>query len=139
MGRVINPETAGKERALQMRLLALAVRHLALQSEPSQEARDVAAFIALTLEGIYATVDGSVAAWEKRGYWVKADRYRMDWDWARRLGAAMRQAVLTEDWAEIAKIALAVAARVNGVKPPGRGKPLAPWAGAYQKLALNRD
>jgi hypothetical protein len=134
LGRVINPETAGKERTQWMRAVTLAVRELALQAEPNENARDAAAFIALALENVHATIDSSVAAWEKRDYWVKADRFRMEWDWTRRYSERMRQAVLAEDWAAITQNMLEIAARVNSVKVPLRHKLGAPWVGAYQKL-----
>jgi hypothetical protein len=134
LSRVINPETAGKERMQWLRALVLAVRELARQTEPNQAARDAAAFIALALESVHATIDGSVAAWEKRDYWVKADRFRMEWDWTRRYASAMRQAVLKEDWAAIAKNMLEIAARLNHVKVPQRNKLGTPWVGAHRKL-----
>jgi len=134
LSRVINPEGAGKERTQLLRAVVLALRELMQQQQPDQATKDLAAFIALALEGIYATIDQSVAAWEKRDYWVKADRFRMEWDWSRRLGEAMRQAVQTEDWPNIAKTAAEVAMRVNTVKVPQRHHLGAPWVGAYQKF-----
>ena len=41
-------------------------------------------------------IDSSVAAWEKRGYWVKADRFRMEWAWAGSLAEKMRTAMRKE-------------------------------------------
>ena len=40
----------------------------------------------LALEEIAVSIDVSVQAWEKRDYWVKADRFRMEWEWAGALG-----------------------------------------------------
>ena len=45
--------------------------------------RDLAAFIAISLEKIFETVETSVVAWEKKGYWVKADRFRLEWEWSK--------------------------------------------------------
>ncbi|MDP3184343.1 MAG: hypothetical protein Q8M58_03625, partial [Anaerolineales bacterium] len=85
MGRLINPDSAGKERTRLTKAVALAVRELAQQTGPGAESRDLAAFIALALAVIAGTIDVSVTAREKRGYWVKADRFRMDWAWAAHL------------------------------------------------------
>jgi len=109
LGRVINPESAGKERTRLTRATVLALRELMRQSQPDSKTRDLAAFIALALEAVAATIDASVDAWEKRGYWVKADRFRMEWYWSEQLGRAMRQAVLAEDWPTIALTAAQVA------------------------------
>ncbi|MFN8387184.1 MAG: hypothetical protein U0V48_06705, partial [Anaerolineales bacterium] len=75
MSRVINPDSAGKDRARLSKAIVLAVRELAKQTEVTQEAKDIAAFISLALKTISEGIDTSVAAWEKRDYWVKADRF----------------------------------------------------------------
>lgn len=134
MGRVINPESAGKERTRLTRATVLALRELMRQSQPDSQTRDLAAFIALALEAVAATIDASVEAWEKRGYWVKADRFRMDWYWSEQLGRAMRQAVLTEDWPTIALTAAQVAEKLSGVKVPQRNQLGTPWIGAMDRL-----
>jgi hypothetical protein len=94
----------------------------------------LAAFIALALEGIAATIDPSVEPWEKLGYWVKADRFRMEWTWTQRLGKIMRQAVLAEDWVTVAKTSAEVVSRIKGVKVPERHRLGTPWMGAWQRL-----
>src|SRR5947207_14918354 len=81
LSRVINPESAGKERPRLTKAIVLAVRELAKQKEVNDEARDLAAFIALALKTIAEGIDVSVVAWEKRDYWVKADKFRMEWMW----------------------------------------------------------
>ena len=134
MGRVINPETAGKERTQLLRAVVLAVREMALQKEADAKTRDLAAFISFALQSIYETIDLSVAAWEKRGYWVKADRFRMDWDWTQRLGITMKTAVLNEDWAVVAATMAEIAVKISTVKLPQRHKLGTPWVGAYTKL-----
>ncbi len=135
MSRVINPESAGKERLQLLRGAALALRELATQNAPGPQARDLAAFIALSLEAVEATVEVTVAAWEKRDYWLKADRFRMEWRWAGQQAAVMRRAVLEDDWAAAAQSAAAIAGKLQGVKIPVRHKLGTPWVGAYQKLA----
>jgi hypothetical protein len=72
MSPIINPESAGKERTQLSKAIVLAVRELAKQTDITNEAKDLAAFIALSLKSISDGIDVSVAAWEKRGYWVKA-------------------------------------------------------------------
>src|SRR5512141_2884613 len=111
MSRVINPDSAGKDRNRLTKSIVLAMRELARQNAPGQESRDLAAFIALALQSISDGIDVSVAAWEKRGYWVKADRFRMDWMWTGLLAAKMKQALLADDWAGIAMLMPQIASR----------------------------
>lgn len=134
MSRVINPDNAGKERTHLTRAVVLAVRLLAQQTEPGSETRDLAAFIAMALLDIAATIESSVAAWEKRGYWVKADRFRMDWLWAGQLSEKMRLATLGEDWDQVASISAQVAQRLTKVKVPLHNRLGTPWAGAWKRL-----
>ena len=134
MGRIIHTETAGKERTRLTKAVVLAIRELIRQSQPDDNTRDLAAFISLALDAIAGTIDTSVEAWEKRGYWVKADRFRMDWAWSGRLAEAMRLAVLAEDWPIVAQTAAQVAERLNGIYIPQRHRLGTPWVGAYHKI-----
>lgn len=134
MGRVINPEGAGKERTRLVKSIVLAMRELMRQPEPNQHSRDLAAYIALALLEINDTVESSVGAWEKKGYWVKADRFRMDWMWTERMGKQLRDAVLNEDWATIAMTVAQLGGKLNNVDVPVRNRLGTPWEGAYQHL-----
>ena len=98
MSRVINPESAGKDRTRLSKAIVLAVRELAKQKDISEETKDLAAFIALALRTIADGIDASVVAWEKRDYWVKADRFRMEWMWSGQYADKMKVAIFTNDW-----------------------------------------
>jgi hypothetical protein len=135
LGRIINPESAGKERKQLTRGVVLTLRELMNQTEPDPVTRDLAAFIALALQSIWETIDPSVAAWEKRGYWVKADRFRMEWAWSSQLGEEMRRALLSEDWGSVAQIAAKIAAKVNAIKLPQRHRLGRPWVGAWERIS----
>lgn len=134
MGRVINPDSAGKERTHLTRAVALALRELGRQREPGATARDLAAFIALALAAIAATIDASVMAWERRGYWLKADRFRMDWQWSGDLARKMKEAVLAEDWGQVAALSAQIAQKLDKVTVPERHRLGQPWQGAWRAL-----
>ncbi len=133
MGRVVRTESVGARRRKLMQALALALRELVTRTGVDAETRDLVAFIVLTLEAIVATVQETTQAWEKRGYWVKADRFRMEWAWAERLAAAFRQALQEEAWEEITRLALALYPHVSEVQLPKRKRPQRPWAGAWTR------
>jgi hypothetical protein len=134
LGRVINPEGVGKERTQLARSVVLALRELMQQNTVDLRTRDLAAYIALALQAISETVEVSVAAWEKRDYWLKADRFRMEWAWAGRLGENMRKAVLTDDWPLVAQTAATVAEKVKKTVVPKRHGLGTPWDGAWERL-----
>ena len=102
MSRIINPDSAGKERARLTKGVVLAVRELARQTNPDTESRDLAAFIALALDSISQTIEVTVAAWEKRDYWVKADKFRMQWAWSGIYSDKIKEAVMNDDWGKVA-------------------------------------
>jgi hypothetical protein len=131
---VINPEGVGKERTQLVRGIVLALRELMQQTDTDAHTRDLAAFIAQALLAVGETVEVSVQAWEKRDYWLKADRFRMEWSWAARLGKAMKDALLADDWATVAMTAAQVAQRLKDVDVPKRNKLGSPWEGAFGRL-----
>jgi hypothetical protein len=134
MSRVINPDSAGKERTRLTKAIVIAIRELARQSEPNNEARDLAAFIALALQTIAGGIDVSVAAWEKRDYWVKADRFRMDWAWAGQMGEKMKAAVMEDDWGSVASLAAQIGQKLAKVKVSENHRMGTPWVGTWEQL-----
>lgn len=134
MSRVINPDSAGKERGQLTKSIVLALRQLAKQTDIDGVTRDLASYIALALLRVDATIDISVQAWEKRGYWVKADKFRMEWMWAKQLGDRMKDAVLSEDWGTVAAASAQAGQKLGKIKVPERNRLGTPWVGAYNKL-----
>ena len=140
MSRVINTQSVGKERTQLTRSIVLALRELMNQTEVDEHTRDLAAYIVLALEQIFKTIDVSVSAWEKRGYWVKADRFRMEWIWTESLGSHLQKALLAEDWPAVAMTSAQVAEKLREVDVPKRTKLGTPWVGAWNKMhTLNQS
>ncbi len=131
---IINPDSAGKERTQLSKGIVLAIRELAKQSDPGPESRDMAAFISLALSQISAGIDVSVLAWEKRGYWVKADKFRMEWLWASLYADKMKAALLADDWATVAMTMSQVAQKMGKIQVPAGHRLGRPWVGAWKKL-----
>jgi hypothetical protein len=134
LSRLINVDSAGKDRTRLSKAIVLAVRELARQTAITQETKDLAAFIALALKQIWAGIDASEAAWEKRGYWVKADRFRMDWLWTGQSAEKLKTAILSEDWAAVAGLAAQIAQKFGKVEVAKNHRLGKPWLGAYRQL-----
>ena len=131
---IINPDSAGKERTQLTKSIVLAIRELAKQSDQGVETYDLAAFISIALNQISAGIDVSVAAWEKRGYWVKADKFRMEWLWAGLYADKMRTALLADDWALVALTMAQVAQKLAKVEVSPAHRLGKPWVGAWKLL-----
>ncbi len=134
MGRVIHTQNLPTERNRLMKAMVIALRELGKQNSFTDESRDLAAFLAAALETVAETVERSVEPWEKRGYWLKADRFRMDWAWVDPLARQMKQAVLDEDLAVIAQGAAKLGAKLKDVEVSERHRLGQPWKGAWEKL-----
>ena len=135
MGRIINPEGSGKERTRLVRSVVLALRELMTQNKTDDKTKDLVAYISLALQDISDTVEASVTPWEKRGYWVKADRFRLEWTWTNQMGNKLSTSLLEEDWQTIAATVVQVAEKLKDVKVPKRNSLGSPWIGAWEKMS----
>lgn len=138
MSRVINPDSTGKQRTQLSKAIVLAVRELARQSDVTDQTRDLAAFIAIALQIIADGIDVSVAAWEKRDYWIKADKFRMEWAWAGQIAEKMRASVLSEDWTSVAVLSAQIAQKLAKVQVSENHRLGKPWVGSFKQLTLNQ-
>jgi hypothetical protein len=135
---VINPDSAGKDRARLSKAIVLAVRELAKQTNITDETKDLAAFISLALKTISEGIDVSVLAWEKRGYWVKADRFRMDWMWTGQYADKIKVAIFTDDWGTVAMTIPQIAQKLSKIEVSDNHRLGKPWQGAFQQLTSVR-
>ena len=134
MSRVYNPDSAGKERNTLTRGIVLALRNLMKQQDTDDLTRDLAAYIAISLGNINSTIEASVEAWEKRGYWVKADKFRLEWEWTGNMSHTLTEALLKEDWATVALTSAKVAQKLGTITVPERNRLGTPWVGSWKKL-----
>ena len=109
----------------------MAIRELGLQNDVNDTTRDLVAFVGLSLLQINHLVDESVSAWEKRGYWLKADRFRMDWIWTADVGRKLVDALGKEDWIQIAALIGKTAEKLKDVHVPQHHKLGKPWEGVW--------
>jgi hypothetical protein len=138
LANVYNPDSAGKDRTRLTKTIVIALRELMRQPEPNDLTRDLAAYVVLALSEISNNIDVSVEAWEKRGYWVKADRFRLDWEWSGKLSTELKKALLAEDWGNVALCAVKIASKFSKVTIAEHHRLGTPWVGAYQLLNSKR-
>ncbi len=134
MSRVINTDSVGKQRTRLTKSIVLALREVARQNDTGKEARDLAAFISVALQAISEGIDASVAAWEKRGYWVKADKFRMEWAWTAPVAEKLRAALAADDWASVAMLSAQIGQRLGKIQTAENHRLGRPWEGAYERM-----
>jgi len=115
--------------------IVLAIRKLMQKGQPDRESLDMAAYVVLALEKISESVNSSATAWEKRDYWLKADRFRMDWAWVDTRSSVLRQAVLDQDWEKIVPELVQVAQNLSKVEVADKNRLGEPWVGAYKAVS----
>ncbi len=138
MSRIINSESAGKDRTRLTKVVVISIRELLRQQEVSDLSRDLIACVLRSLDGIYETIDASVEAWEDRGYWVKADRFRMEWQWTKIMADKMRPLVYEENYGELVPLMVQTMQALASVKVSENHRLGTPWVGQWQLLMQER-
>ncbi len=83
---------------------------------------------------INLNVEKTVVAWEKRDYWLKADKFRMQWGWVSISSEKIHKALQTGDWASLAVQAAQIGQKLAAVKVSEKHRLGTPWIGAWKRL-----
>jgi hypothetical protein len=134
MGRVISTERPGNTRNYHRRTIAESLRRLSQKPGLDEEAKDLAALIIVSMHGIADTVDRTLDAWERRDYYMKAERFREQWRWLEPLTDQLSAVVYEGDWDQLPGVLVQLMPHFSDVtiKQMTRGPEL--WEGAYTKL-----
>lgn len=135
----INKETAGKERDQLIRNILVAIRELNQSQQFDDNAKDIVAFIGLELLSIYKSIDASVLAWEKRNYWAKADKYRMEWLWTQGVARNLRTALNKEDMPTIMAQLAKVMDKFGDKTLPKSAKTSRDWLGSASVIRSTKE
>jgi hypothetical protein len=132
MPGIIKIQNNTTERNRLARSILAAVREMVKQTEPNNLTYDLAAFIALALEQMNKMVETTTAAWEKRGYWVKADKFRLEWEWTESCRKQIGSALDHQEWGNLAIAVSKVAEKLAKVKLSPNSRIGSPWNGAWE-------
>ncbi|MFQ3565619.1 MAG: hypothetical protein SNJ59_01355 [Aggregatilineales bacterium] len=138
MGRVINPDSTGKQRNQLMRTIAELVRRLGQKTVVDDDAKDMAALLIYCLREIDQGIDTSAAAWEKRDYWMKADELRQRWAWAGEIADRLYSLILDERWDEFPAILVQLMPHISDIKITKFTRDESLWQNAHARLLLER-
>ncbi len=139
MSRIIHTENVGTERNRLLKSIVISLRELVKQKTINSQTKDLAAFISKALLAVHDTVERSVQPWEKRDYWVKADKFRMEWAWTKQLGDQFLEATIEQDWATIAILSAQVGQKLENVVVSDRHRMGKPWVGAWDLMISTRE
>ena len=134
MARVINTNSPGKRRGAYMRTIAEILRRLSQQREVNGETKDAVAWLVFCLRGIDSTVEESMRAWEKRGYWKKSDDFQQKWWWASLMAKSLEALVKSDSWDELPDSMARLFPHVSDIQIARLTRDPEDWRGAYGKL-----
>lgn len=98
MSRIINVNDPTKIRNRNRRSIAEILRHLSQKPDIDTEAKDMVATLVYLLREISEGVEKSAAAWEKRDYWMKAERFMRDWEWTKETAVNIEDVIRHDAW-----------------------------------------
>lgn len=134
MSRVINTDSPSKRRNYARRTIAEVLRHLMYKRRFDDETKDMVALVIRSLYDMHATIDETTAAWEKRDYFVKADRFRLEWEWTRPAAQRLERLVREERWEGLPAELAALAPRFADLRIAKMTRDASEWQGCYQAL-----
>jgi hypothetical protein len=139
MSRVINVANPGKRRNAARRTIAELLRRLMLQRELNKDTKDMAAAVVLNLREIADTIETTTEAWEKRDYYLKADRFRLEWEWVSPAAQSLEAMVVHERWEALPQELADLAPRFADIRVAKMTRPPSAWQGSYSLLLQQAD
>ena len=139
MARIVRTESGATRRQRTLNAMARALRAVAQRADVTEaEAREVLAFLALCLADLNESIEETTRAWERREYWLKADRFRLEWAWTPAILGRLEAALRAGDLGQARGCGMELA-RVLGerhLRP--RESTSMPWRGAWDAWVQKR-
>jgi hypothetical protein len=132
--RIIATESVGQQRHKLRRTIAEALRRLATKQTFDQESLDLAALIVFSLRRLEQGVDQTATAWEKRNYYLKADRFRLEWEWLDDTAYSLETALLLGNHDRVPEILASLFPRFADITVARYTRSSKLWEGCYQRL-----
>ena len=134
MSRIISTEGPGKIRSQHRRTIAEALRRLSMKQQLDDEVRDLAALIVFCLHRIADTVEQTTDAWDKRNYYLKADRFREGWRWVEPMTDQLSAVIYEGRWNELPDVLVLLMPHFADVTIKKMTRKPSLWQGAYEKF-----
>lgn len=136
MGRVINTNSPGKRRNYAMRTIAEILRRLGQrQGNVDDEVKDMVAMVVFSLRAIDSGVIESIEAWEKRGYWKKADKFQTEWMWTGTMAKRFETILRESNWEQLPDMMMKLFPYFADIEINKMTRKPSIWEGAYDELA----
>jgi hypothetical protein len=134
MSRIIATEGPGKIRSQHRRTIAEALRRLSQKPGLDDEVKDLAALIVFCLHRIADTIEQTTEAWDKRNYYLKADRFREGWRWVEPMTDELSAIIYEERWNQLPEVLVQLMPHFSDITIKKLTRKPSLWEGAYDKF-----
>lgn len=137
MSRVININDPSKIRNQHRRTIAELLRLLMQKSKIDGDVKDMVSHIVLCLHEINVGVEQTAKAWEKREYWMKAERFMREWDWSKEMAYNLEDVVRHEAWDLLPELLGELMSHFADIELKSMTRKPETWQAAYKQLLKN--
>ena len=134
MSRVIHTQSPGKIRSHHRRTIAEALRRLSQKRELDDEVKDLSAMIVFCMHEMADTIEQTTSAWEKRDYYLKADRFREKWRWLEPMTDQISAVIYEQQWAQLPDVLIQLMPHFSDISVKRLTREPVLWQGAYDRL-----
>lgn len=134
MSRVINTDSPTKLRNQHRRTIAEILRRLGQKQQFDADAKDMAAMLVYALRELWSGVESSAAAWEKRDYWMKAERFIRDWEWTVETAVNLEDVLRHDAFDLLPDLLMDMFPRFADVQVKKMTRSPSLWKGAFARL-----
>jgi len=134
MSRIIHTKSPGQIRNQHRRTIAEALRRLSQKSQIDKDAKNLASLIVFCLHGMADTVDRTIQAWEKRNYWMKAERFREEWRWVDPAADEVGAVIYEDQWDQLPLVLAGLMPHFADITVKRMTRKPEIWRGAYEKF-----
>jgi len=134
MVRIIRPDSPARARTSLVAGIHTALADLDAAANPDALG-DRLAYAGLALRELQRSTERTADAWERRGYWLKADQFRREWGWAGHGAEAILTPLLRDDLPAAQAAASALLPRLQPAPAASAPKiSVKHWTGALARL-----
>jgi hypothetical protein len=132
MSTIVHSETPGYRRSKILKLIVRLMPDIQSPDLTAQKRNDIVAFVVISLCEVEKTIEETLAPWEKRGYWTKADQFRLEWEWVGKVRQQIIEEETPQGWKNWPGTMGEMFAHLASLKP-ARKKLGAFWEGSYKR------
>ena len=133
MSRIIHTDSPARNRKRLLKTLASAYQYFIQEKTTVEQQKDLCAFALLTLKALCESIDRTATAWEKRDYWLKADRLRNEWKWSSKAYDEIQAALITNNVTAALHCFDTLSGHLNSIVLPRKRSGRNLWQGAWVK------